>query len=78
MQVGSFQTFVDGYKDAEYWLRKFESEPLPEDTESDFQFQFQKLVCIDYIIRNTGNRQIFNISYTVVHLLIGTLDQLVY
>lgn len=52
-KIGSFQTFVDGYKDAEYWLRKFETEPLPEDTQKSFQFQFEKLVCLDYIIRNT-------------------------
>ena len=53
-QVGSFQLFVDGYKDAEQHLRKFENEGLPAKTKENFQFQFEKLVCLDYIIRNTG------------------------
>lgn len=53
-QLGSFQLFVDGYKDAEFHLRKIEVEPLPAATNKDFLFQFQKLVCLDYIIRNTG------------------------
>jgi hypothetical protein len=45
---------VEGYKDAEYHLRKFENEHLPSKTLQNFQFQFEKLVCLDYIIRNTG------------------------
>lgn len=52
-KLGSFQTFVDGYKDAEFHLRKFEVEPLQAITNKDFLIQFQKLVCLDYIIRNT-------------------------
>lgn len=53
-QVGSFQIFVDGYKDADFWLRKFEAEPLPENTNRQLQLQFERLVVLDYIIRNTG------------------------
>jgi len=53
LKVGSFQTFVSGYKDADFWLRRFDSENLPENTAKDFQFQFEKLVVLDYIIRNT-------------------------
>jgi len=52
-KVGSFQTFVSGYKDADYWLRRFDSENLSEDSAKNFQFQFEKLVVLDYIIRNT-------------------------
>lgn len=52
-KVGSFQLFVEGYKEAEYWLRKFEADPLPENTRKQFQSQFEKLVVLDYIIRNT-------------------------
>ncbi|CAK8676083.1 unnamed protein product [Clavelina lepadiformis] len=52
-KVGSMQTFVEGYKDAEYWLRKFESESLPTDTYKEYQLQFERLVVLDYIIRNT-------------------------
>ncbi|XP_031559518.1 phosphatidylinositol 4-kinase type 2-beta-like isoform X2 [Actinia tenebrosa] len=53
LKVGSFQLFVEGYKDAEFHLRRFETEPLPTSTRYDFIVQFQKMVCLDYIIRNT-------------------------
>uniref|UniRef100_A0A3Q0SME2 Phosphatidylinositol 4-kinase type 2 n=1 Tax=Amphilophus citrinellus TaxID=61819 RepID=A0A3Q0SME2_AMPCI len=52
-KVGSFQLFVDGYKDADFWLRRFEAEPLPENTNRQLQLQFERLVVLDYIIRNT-------------------------
>lgn len=44
---------MDGYKDADYWLKKFESEALSPALQSDFQIQFERLVALDYIIRNT-------------------------
>lgn len=59
MQVGSFQLFVEGYKEADYWLRRFETEPLPENTRKQFQSQFEKLVVLDYVIRNTGIEKFF-------------------
>lgn len=52
-KVGSFQLFVEEFKDAEFWLRRFESEPLPEVVQRQFQLQFERLVVLDYIIRNT-------------------------
>ncbi|XP_052830524.1 phosphatidylinositol 4-kinase type 2-alpha isoform X1 [Octopus bimaculoides] len=52
-KVGSFQLFVTGYKDADYWLRKFDNEALPESTSVHFQNLFERLVILDYIIRNT-------------------------
>lgn len=52
-KVGSFQTFVEGYKDADFWLRKFESEPLCEEQAKELQLKFEKLVILDYVIRNT-------------------------
>lgn len=52
-KIGSFQLFVEDYKEAEYWLRKFEAEPLPENIRKQFQSQFERLVILDYIIRNT-------------------------
>ncbi|CAF0942331.1 unnamed protein product [Brachionus calyciflorus] len=53
-KVGSFQLFVENYKDADYWLRRFESdEPLNENEAKTFQIQFERLVVLDYIIRNT-------------------------
>ncbi|XP_073826524.1 phosphatidylinositol 4-kinase II alpha isoform X3 [Musca autumnalis] len=53
LKTGSFQTFVEGYKDADYWLRRFEQEPLSEALAKSFQLQFERLVVLDYIIRNT-------------------------
>ncbi|XP_051020753.1 phosphatidylinositol 4-kinase type 2-beta [Acomys russatus] len=52
-KVGSFQLFMKDYKEAEYWLRRFEAEPLPENIRKQFQSQFERLVILDYIIRNT-------------------------
>lgn len=45
--------FWKGFKDADYYLRRFEAEPLPESTGRNFQYQFERLVVLDYIIRNT-------------------------
>ncbi|KAG7256800.1 hypothetical protein CRUP_029508 [Coryphaenoides rupestris] len=53
VEVGSFQLFVEGYKDAEYWLRRFEAEPLPENVNRQLQLHFERLVVLDYMIRNT-------------------------
>lgn len=53
-KMGSFQMFVEGYKDADYWLRRFETdETLSEDEAKTLQSQFEKLCILDYIIRNT-------------------------
>ncbi|XP_054745678.1 phosphatidylinositol 4-kinase type 2-beta isoform X1 [Anastrepha obliqua] len=53
LKTGSFQLFVEGYKDADYWLRRFEQEPLSVKLGESFQLQFERLVVLDYIIRNT-------------------------
>lgn len=45
--------FVNGFKDADYWLRRFEQEPLQPKLMLNFQLQFERLVVLDYIIRNT-------------------------
>lgn len=52
-KTGSFQLFVDGFKDADHWLRRFEQEPLSTRLAQKFQMQFERLVVLDYIIRNT-------------------------
>ena len=44
---------MEGYKDADYHLRRFETVPLDPDTAADFQHKFERLVILDYIIRNT-------------------------
>ncbi|KAH8359917.1 hypothetical protein KR093_009510 [Drosophila rubida] len=53
LKTGSFQLFVEGYKDADYWLRRFEHEQLSPALAKSFQLQFERLVVLDYIIRNT-------------------------
>lgn len=53
LKTGSFQLFVEGYKDADFWLRRFEQEPLTTKLANSFQLQFERLVVLDYIIRNT-------------------------
>lgn len=45
--------FVEGYKDADFWLRRWESDGLSDTGKKQFQLQFEKLVILDYIIRNT-------------------------
>ncbi|KAL7077920.1 hypothetical protein ACQ4LE_003439 [Meloidogyne hapla] len=53
---GSFQLFVNGYQDAAYWLRQWEIFPEmapPTSVMSEFQFEFEKMVILDYLIRNT-------------------------
>ncbi len=52
-QAGSFQLFVRGYKDAEVVLEELRETPLPTHLERQFQLEFEKLVVLDYIIRNT-------------------------
>lgn len=52
-KIGSFQLFVNGYKDADHWLRRFEQEALSSRMAQKFQLQFERLVVLDYIIRNT-------------------------
>lgn len=42
-----------GYKDAEFWIRRFDQEALPVPTQNEFRSQFERLVCLDYMIRNT-------------------------
>lgn len=52
-KVGSFQTFVENYEDASIWLRRFEEFPPESEVKAEFQRQFERLVILDYIIRNT-------------------------
>ncbi|EJW82415.1 hypothetical protein WUBG_06675, partial [Wuchereria bancrofti] len=55
-KIGSFQLFVNGYQDASYWLRQWEvhRELSPSSiTMKRFQHLFERMVILDYIIRNT-------------------------
>lgn len=61
-QVGSFQLFVEGYREADHWLRRFEAEPLPENIRKQLQSQFERLVVLDYVIRNTGEGRLASLA----------------
>lgn len=52
-KTGSFQLFVEGYEDASIMLQYIENNPFPEKQKLKFQLQFERLVVLDYIIRNT-------------------------
>lgn len=54
-QTGSFQLFVENHVDADVFLKQLEQKNFfPEEVTSKFQSQFERLVVLDYIIRNTG------------------------
>lgn len=48
----SLQTFVSGYKDADYWLRRWD-DTLSDTARAEFQLQFERLCVLDYLTRNT-------------------------
>lgn len=56
-KIGSFQLFVNGYKDAIVYLTRFERDPMPPGTRVQFQLLFERLVILDYLIRNTGKAE---------------------
>ncbi len=47
---------MENYVDADVFLKQIESETVSEDVLHQFQRQFEKLVVLDYIIRNTGKK----------------------
>jgi hypothetical protein len=53
-KVGSCQLFVENYVDADVFLKQLGQKPLSEELMTKFQRQFERLVVLDYIIRNTG------------------------
>lgn len=45
--------FVKGYKDAEIQLEEFKTDALSQHLQRALQLEFERLVVLDYIIRNT-------------------------
>lgn len=45
---------MENYIDGDVFLNRLDSKPLSEEAMTKFQRQFEKLVVLDYIIRNTG------------------------
>ncbi len=70
--MGSFQLFASGCQDAYYWLNRFDAEPLPEEVQKSLHRQFEKLVVLDYIIRNTGELSYSVMGYFTFLLVPGT------
>lgn len=52
-KTGSLQVFVNGFKDANVWMKKWNWNELSDEFKESFQHQFEALVALDYIIRNT-------------------------
>lgn len=52
-KTGSFQLFVEGFVDASVMLQYLENNPFSEGQQRQFQLKFERLVVLDYIIRNT-------------------------
>lgn len=53
-KIGSFQIYVKGFKDAKSHLDEIKDlDIISKDVEAAFQEQFEKLVILDYTIRNT-------------------------
>jgi phosphatidylinositol 4-kinase type 2 len=51
---GSFQIFVEDYKDSDFWIHRFATtEALPQAMQNKFLYLFQCMVVLDYVIRNT-------------------------
>jgi len=53
LKIGSFQLFVTGYHDAEAVFHNLTRQPLTDAAKLSFRHQFERLVILDYIIRNT-------------------------
>ncbi|GMT11537.1 hypothetical protein PFISCL1PPCAC_2834, partial [Pristionchus fissidentatus] len=52
---GSFQTFVTGYEPADHVIARWQYDPslLTDEEKKRFVYLFQKMIALDYIIRNT-------------------------
>ena len=53
LKVGSFQLFVRGFKDAAVVLRRLDLAALSPPARASLQLQFEAMVALDYITRNT-------------------------
>lgn len=52
-KIGSFQIFLSGYRDASVLIRDFLDPSLPPSIQTQFQLCFERLVILDYLMRNT-------------------------
>eukprot|EP00041_Stephanoeca_diplocostata_P018670 m.392732 g.392732 ORF g.392732 m.392732 type:complete len:339 (-) comp21084_c0_seq6:248-1264(-) len=52
-KIGSMQTFVHGCKDAAIVMKRIPWDKVSDAFKSSFQHQFERLVVLDYLIRNT-------------------------
>lgn len=53
LKVGSFQTFVRGYQEAQELLQAIDNQEFAEPTFKMLLNQFQRMAILDYVIRNT-------------------------
>lgn len=52
-KIGSFQIFLTGYKDSGTLIKDFVDQTIGEQSIKQFQFSFERLVILDYLMRNT-------------------------
>lgn len=57
---------MENYIDADVFLQQLEQKKFPEEAIGKFQKQFERLVVLDYIIRNTGG----NIKMPEIDLIV--------
>ncbi|KAF0987344.1 hypothetical protein HZS_6308 [Henneguya salminicola] len=52
-KIGSFQKYVEGYSNAYTYFERLNNEPLPPEADNEFHYILEKVIVLDYIIRNT-------------------------
>ena len=75
---GSFQVFVEDFKDADFHLRKFESDPLDAETSRSFQVYSKHRLCqriiiyyvktLNFILAYFKILKMFTISFLLTYL----------
>ncbi|KAF1742481.1 hypothetical protein MXB_34 [Myxobolus squamalis] len=70
-KIGSFQKFVNGFSNAYTYIQRFETETLPPEADSEFQYLLEKVVVLDYIVRNTdrGNNWLMKVDVEIEPVL---------
>ncbi|EPZ37087.1 Phosphatidylinositol 3-/4-kinase, catalytic domain-containing protein [Rozella allomycis CSF55] len=53
-KIGSLQIFLKGFKNSNVQMKKIANVNLTKESQLKFQTNFEKLVILDYVIRNTG------------------------
>ena len=52
-KVGSLQAYAEGFEEGDFWTEDFGRRKISEEVRREFQFEFEKMIVLDYVIRNT-------------------------